>query len=146
MFALYMSVSLETFISYVYGTSRSTLNLSSATWAIFAKNGNLVGLQGICIGRSTNNIVEYSVVVELLSDVIAHGILYLVVILDSQIVVIQLDGIYLVRSPIILHMVLRVHLLERHFDFIQYEHISRILNTLKDALANHVLDRHLQRM
>jgi len=101
-------------------------------------------LNRICIVRSTNNIVSYSLVVELLSDVIAHGIRHLVIRLDSQPVVLQLASISSVRSPTILHMVLRVHLLERHLYFIQYEHIFRNLNTLIDALANHVLDRHLQ--
>ena len=39
---------------------------------------------------------------------------------------------------------LRVRILERHFDFIQYQHISRNLSTLTDSLANQVLDRHLR--
>lgn len=37
-------------------------------------NGELVSLQEICIGRSTNNIVEYSMVIKLLFDVISHDI------------------------------------------------------------------------
>jgi len=115
-------------------------------WVIFAPNGELVNLQGICVGFSTNNIVEYSVVVELLSDVISHCIHFLVIRLVSQLMVLKLANLYSIRTPTILRMFLRVHLLERHFDFIQYEHISRNLNTLTNALANHVLDRHLQQM
>jgi len=145
-FGLQMSISLENFISYADGASRSTQNLSSTTWAIFAPNGELVSLQGICISRSTNNIVEYSTMFELLFDAIMNGIRRLVVRLDSQLVVLQLVGIYLVRSPTILRMALRVHLLEKHYNFIQYEHIYRNLNTLTDSLANHALDRNLQEM
>lgn len=58
-----MSTSLKLYIGYVDGASCSTQNLSSASWAILAPNGELVRMQGICIARSTNNIIEYSVMV-----------------------------------------------------------------------------------
>ena len=83
---------------------------------------------------------------EILSDAIAHGIRRLTVRLDSQLVILQLNGIYSVRNPAIYRMFLRVKILERKFDFIQYQHISRNLNTLTDSLENYVLDRHLQHL
>ncbi len=139
-----MSNYSDTYVGYADGASRSTRNLSSAAWAIFDPSGELVSFRGVCIGRSTNNIVEYSALIELLSDTIAHGIRQLIVRLDSQLVVLQLSGIYSVRNPAIYRMFLRVKILEREFDSIQYQHISRNLNTLTDSLANYVLDRHLQ--
>ena len=78
-----MSDFLEPFVGYANGASRSTKNLSFAAWVIFTPNGELVSLRGICISRSTNNIVEYSAVVKFLSDVISHGIDRLVNKLDS---------------------------------------------------------------
>jgi ribonuclease HI len=139
-----MSNYSETYVGYADGASRSTRGLSSAAWAIFDPSGELVSFRGVCIGRSTNNIAEYSALIELLSDTIAHGIRQLIVRLDSQLVVLQLSGIYSVRNPAIYRMFLRVKILEREFDSIQYQHISRNLNTLTDSLANYVLDRHLQ--
>ena len=139
-----MSNYSETYVGYADGASRSTRNLSSAAWAIFDPSGELVSFRGVCIGRSTNNIAEYSALIELLSDTIAHGKRQLIVRLDSQLVVLQLSGIYSVRNPAIYRMFLRVKILEREFDSIQYQHISRNLNTLTDSLANYVLDRHLQ--
>ena len=65
-----MFESSEPFFGYADGASHSTQNLSSVVWAIFTPNGELVSFQGICIGRSTNNIAEYSVLIELLSDAI----------------------------------------------------------------------------
>lgn len=41
-----------------------------------------------------------------------------------------------------LRMFLRVCFLETQFDYIEYQHIPRNLNTLTDALANHVLNRY----
>ena len=69
-----MSASLEPYVGYDDGASLSTQKLSSTTWAIYAPNGELVSLLGICIGHSTNNIVEYNTVIKLLCDVISHGI------------------------------------------------------------------------
>jgi hypothetical protein len=60
-------------------TSRSTHNLSSATWAIYAPTNQLISLQGVCLGRATNNIAEYSIVIELLTDFISLGIHHFVV-------------------------------------------------------------------
>ena len=139
-----MSDLLESFVGYADRVSRSTWNLSSVAWAIFYPSGELVSFRGICIGRSTNNIAEYNALMELLSNAIAHGIRRLVVRLDSQLIILQLTGIYSVWNPAIYHMFLRVRILERQFDSIQYQHISRNLNTLTDSLANYVLDRHLQ--
>ena len=139
-----MFESLEPFVGYADGASCSTQNLSSAAWAIFVVNGELVIFQGICIGRSTNNIAEYSMLIELLSDAISFGINRIIIRLDSQLVVLQLTSVYTVRNPTLHCLFLRVQLLERHFYFIQYQHISRNLNTLTDSLANQVLDRNLR--
>ena len=109
---------LESFVGYADGASHSTWNLSSVAWAIFDPSGELVSFRGVCIGRSMNNIAEYSALIEILSDAIAHGICRLVVRLDSQLVILQLTGIYSVRNPTIYRMFLRVKILERQFDSI----------------------------
>jgi len=99
---------------------------------------------GSCLGPDTNNLVEYSVVIELLVDAIRHGIDHLIIKLDSQLVVSQLNGLYSIHDPILLWKYLRVKLLERYFQFITYQHIPRILNHVSDAFANYVLYWHLR--
>ena len=59
--------------------------------------------------------------------------------LDSQLVILQLNGYYSVRNPHILRFYLRVCLLERNFDYITYQHIPRRMNALTDTVANIVL-------
>ena len=81
-----MSESSKQFVGYPDGASHRTQNLSSTTWAIFALNGKLVSFQGICIGRSMNNIVEYSTLIEILFDAISFGINCIMIRLDSQLV------------------------------------------------------------
>ena len=75
------------YIGFANGASRSTHNLASAAWAIYAPTNELVSLRGVCLGRATNNIAEYSVVIELLVDAISLGIHNLVVRLESQLIV-----------------------------------------------------------
>jgi hypothetical protein len=74
-----MSVSFLPHISFTDGTSRSTHNLAFVAWEIYASTNELISLHSVCIGHATNNIIEYSVVIELLTDAISPGIHHLVV-------------------------------------------------------------------
>ena len=103
-----MSKYLKKIVGYANGASHSTQNLSSAAWAIFSPNGELVIFQGICIGRSMNNIAKYSVLIELLSNAISFGINHIIIRLDSQLVVLQLTSVYNVRNPTLHRLFLRV--------------------------------------
>ena len=143
-FLLLVQMSSAPYVGFTDGACCSTCNLSSAAWAIYDPHGELIDLQGFYLGRTTNNVSEYSVVIELLAEAVDLGIRAMMVNLDSQLVVHQLNGRYSVRDQRILRLYLRVRLLERNFDYIKYQHILRRLNTLTDALENHVLDRHLR--
>ena len=87
-------MSVEWFICFEYGTSHHTCNLASAAWVIYSPSGQLVASEGTCLGPATNNVVEYMVLIELIWDVVSHGITRLEVRLDSQLVVSQLNGDY----------------------------------------------------
>eukprot|EP00253_Pinus_taeda_P022194 PITA_22194 len=139
-------MSVSPHIGFANGACCSTWNLSSTTWVIYDPHGELIDLQGICLGQTTNNIAEYNTIIELLSEAIALDIRELVVNLDSQLLVLQLNEKYSVRNPQILRMHLRIRLLERNFDYITSHHIPRHMSTLTDALANYMLDRHLRNM
>jgi ribonuclease HI len=65
-----------------------------STWVIYSPEGQLVSSGGICLGPSTNNVVEYSIIIEILRDTISHGVRSLEVHLDSQLVVCQLNDSY----------------------------------------------------
>ena len=67
------------YIGFVDGASRSTKNIMSATWEIYAPTDELISLHGIFLGRATNNIMEYSVFIELLTETISLGICHLIV-------------------------------------------------------------------
>lgn len=139
-------MSVVPYVGFANGACCRTRNLSSAAWVFYDPHSELVDLQGVCLGCTTNNVAEYSAIIELLTEAVSLNICTLIVNLDSQLLVLQLNGCYFVRNPHILRFYLRVRLLESNFDFITYQHIPRSLNTLTDALANHVLDRHLRHL
>ena len=74
-----MSESSPPHTGFTDGASRSTQNLASVAWPIYAPTNKLISLRGVCLGRATNNIAEYSIVIELLIDAILLGIHRLVI-------------------------------------------------------------------
>ena len=139
-----MSTSLQTYIGFADGACRSTRNISFAAWVIYSPSDELVSMHGVSLGQTMNNIAEYSAVIELLSESVSFGIRSLIVRLDSELVVLQLNRVYAIRNPVSLRLFLRVRLLEREFDYIEYQHIPRHLNTLADAVDSSMINRHLQ--
>ena len=78
-----MPMESSTYIRFADGASHHTQNLASAAWVIYTPMGQVLFLGGVCLRPSSNNVVEYSAVIELLRDVISHGVLSLEVHLDS---------------------------------------------------------------
>ena len=112
---LIVQMSITPYVGFADGASHSTRNLSSATWVIYDTIGDLIDLKGICLGQNTNNVTEYSAVIELLTEVINLDIRTFHVNLDSQLVVLQINNHYSVINPHILRLYLRIRFLERHF-------------------------------
>ena len=76
-------MSVTPHIGFTDGACCSTKNISSTTCVIYDHHDELIIFQGICLGRTTNNIAEYSAVIELLLEAISLDIRELVVNLDS---------------------------------------------------------------
>jgi ribonuclease HI len=130
-------------INYADGTSHWTQNLASATWALYTPSHEMIHSSSICLGSTTNNQSEYTVVIGLLADAQHHHICHLSVFLDSQLVVLHLNNVYSVRDPCLFCKYLQARLLSLHFDFITFTHIPRQLNQITNNLANIVLDWHI---
>ena len=135
-----MSLDTHIFKGFADSASRHTQNLTSTTWVIYSHYGQLVSLGGTCLSSTTNNIFEYSVIIEFFSNANSLGIRHLLAHLDSKLIVSQLNDIYHVHDPILLQKYLRLKLLERNFEYITYVHILPCLNQVTDALTNHILD------
>ena len=55
-----MLVSSLPYIGFADGSSRSTQNLAFFSWEIYAPMDEFISLHGVFLGRTTNNIAEYS--------------------------------------------------------------------------------------
>ena len=77
-----MSMESFAYIGFVDGASYHTQNSASAAWVIYTPMGQVLSSRGVCLQPSSNNVAEYSVVIELLRDSISQGVLSLEVRLD----------------------------------------------------------------
>ena len=89
-----MSRDYSIYIRFTDAASRHTQHLAFAAWVIYTPMVQVLSSRGVCLRPSSNNVVEYSTVIELLRDAILHGVLSLEVRLDSELVVSQLNGLY----------------------------------------------------
>ena len=97
-----MSMDSSIYIGFVDGAGHHTQHSASTTWVIYTPTSQALSSGGVCLRPSSNNVAEYSVIIELLRDSSSHGVLSLEVRLDSQLVVSQLNGLYHIRDPTLL--------------------------------------------
>ena len=131
------------FYGFINGAYFHTMNLASAAWVLYSPAHDLISSGAVCIGPSTNNIVEYRAVISLLTEAASQDVRALVVLMDSQLVVCHLNHVYTIRNPVLLYLFRRVRLLERSFGTITYRHIPREHNVVADSLANYILYWHI---
>ena len=101
-----MSMESSAYIGFTDGASCHTQNSASTAWVIYTPTVQVLSSRGVCLRPSSNNVDEYSAVIELLWDAISHGVISLEVHLDSQLVVSQLNGLYRIRDPTLLRNIL----------------------------------------
>jgi ribonuclease HI len=130
-------------ISYADNASRWTQNLASTAWALYTPSHVLLHSNGICLGLTTNNQAEYETFIGLLAESTHPHIRHLSVLLDSQLVVLQLNNVYHVHDPCLFRKYMQVRLLSHNFDSITFTHIPRQLNQVADHMDNLVLDWQL---
>lgn len=94
------------------------------------------------IGRQDNNVAEYIALLEALQCALALKASRLHIYSDSEVVVRQMKGEYVCRSPRLysLHWICRK--LARSFDF-SISHVRREHNTEANRLANSAVRKHL---
>ena len=61
-----MSMESSTFIGFADGVSRHTQHSTSAAWVIYTPMGQVLSSGGVCLRPYSNNVAEYSAIIELL--------------------------------------------------------------------------------
>jgi ribonuclease HI len=102
--------------------------------------GNILREQGYFLGHCTNNEAEYQALILGLEEAVKSKVKQLACYLDSQLIVKQLNGEYMVKDMVMKELYSKVKVLEKSFEKIKYYHVSREKNKLADKIVNDVLN------
>jgi ribonuclease HI len=93
------------------------------------------------LGETTNNQAEYRALLAGLEKAKDLGATEVACLLDSELVVKQLNHEYKVKSPDLAPLFLKVYNLSQSFKKISFSHVRRGFNKEADRLANEAMDR-----
>lgn len=125
------------------GGSRGNPGQAAYGFAVFDKDNNLLYSEGKRLGVTTNNVAEYSAVINALRYVIEHypNIELVHFKLDSLLIASQMSGTYRVKHPDMKELFITAKGLEAQLQAqIIYSQIPRDQNKVADKLVNDALD------
>lgn len=108
---------------------------------LFDENGDVIGELAKGIGVATNNVAEYTALIEGLLLAQSIGVTELQVCLDSQLVVSQVKGEWKIKNDRLRSLAARAELLLSKFENATLEHVRREQNAEADKLANQGMDQ-----
>ncbi len=130
-------------IIYTDGASRGNPGLASYGFSIQDGKGKILYQEGKHIGIATNNVAEYSAVLNAMEHVtkkFSKSNPEVIFFMDSKLVVEQLSGRYKIKSPHLKTIIQKIQTLALGVGGITCNHVPREQNTIADGLANQALD------
>ena len=127
-------------IAHIDGGSRGNPGPAAAGFVLEDSSGTQLQAQGYVLGRTTNNVAEYTSLVKALEAAIKIGAEQLVVFSDSELLVKQINGQYRVKSELIKPLYEQAVNLLDGFKSWNVRHITRDKNKQADSLVNQALD------
>lgn len=128
---------------YTDGGSRGNPGPSASGWVIYELNRNkktIISKGSLYLGIKTNNFAEYTAIVEGLKECVAKGIKDLDVIMDSELAVKQINGLYKVKNTQIKEFMEEIVGLKKKFSSTTFSHVYRSDNKEADKMVNECLD------
>jgi ribonuclease HI len=124
---------------HIDGAARG--NPGPAAYAIVLSRPGLPAVEEAqTIGTATNNVAEYTALIEGLGMAAELGVNSLTVLSDSELLVKQMNGEYRVKNADLLELHREAGRLMRAFESVRISHIRREQNRRADELANSALD------
>lgn len=104
------------------------------------------------IGETTNNVAEYKALILGLEQALSyisenkHDLknIGLKILMDSELIVRQMQGIYKIKDPGLKVLAAEVLKLKNNFKIVEFFHIPRAKNSQADKLVNEALDAYLE--
>lgn len=123
---------------YTDGASRGNPGEAGCGFVIYA-DGQEIATGKKYLGQTTNNVAEYTAVIEAIQHPMLKGIYEINFFLDSELVVKQMKGEYRVKHPGLMPLKAELDslLYGRHATF---THVPRNMNKVADKLANMAID------
>jgi ribonuclease HI len=105
-----------------------------------SESGEVIGEIAKGIGVATNNVAEYTAVIEGLEMALDKGVTDIKIYADSELVVSQLTGKWKIKSDGLRQLAIKARGLMNRFDNATIEHVRRERNADADRLANQGMD------
>lgn len=110
---------------------------------ITTPRGRVVDRVARGIGVATNNVAEYTAVLEGLQRARELGATDVLLRSDSKLLIEQLSGRFRVKNPTLQRLHTEVRTTARAFSTIRYQHVPREMNKEADRMANRGVDEWL---
>jgi len=135
------TMSRETWQIHIDGAARGNPG-PAACAVVISRPGEPDWEESICLGRTTNNIAEYTALVRALERAEElHG-KRLAIFSDSELLVKQMNGEYRVKNADLKVLYDEAQELIKEFDHVSIQHVYREQNKRADQLCNEALDGH----
>jgi ribonuclease HI len=134
---------VQRLLIYTDGASRNNPGEASIGVVIKDGGGTTVGTISQYIGIATNNVAEYTALIEALKAAQKLNPERIDLYLDSQLVVRQMKGEYKIKNAGLVPLVREAQALVHQFPQgkVAFHHIPREENKEADALANEAIDK-----
>lgn len=128
-------------VSYTDGGARGNPGPAAIGVVIKMVSGTILKAFGRCIGETTNNQAEYRALIAALEEMKSLGARKIRCLLDSELVVKQLNRQYRVKDADLQPLFVKVWNLSATFEYVEFKHIAREENKLADFQVNQALDQ-----
>ena len=122
------------------GGARGNPGPAAAAFVLENEDGTVLDARGDAIGIQTNNVAEYTALLNGLRRAAELGVTEVEVVSDSELMVKQMRGEYRVKNPALRELSLEAGRLARAVGSVTYTAVRREHNELADRLVNNALD------
>jgi phosphoribosylglycinamide formyltransferase-1 len=124
----------------VDGGSRGNPGPAAAAFIITDKNKNQLVAKALYLGKTTNNVAEYTALVKALEAASQIDAEQITILSDSELLVKQINGQYKVKSQQIIPLFRQASDMLANFQKYSLRHVSREKNKKADRLVNQALN------
>lgn len=122
------------------GGARGNPGPAAAAFVLQQEDGTMLDARGDAIGVQTNNVAEYTALLNGLRRAAELGINEVEVVSDSELMVKQMRGEYKIKNAALRELSIEAARLARVVGEVHYTAVRREQNKLADQLVNDALD------